>query len=316
MFHYSASRYKLHFVILLGTLAFSVWDLFSVLILENSYLLKYSPTVSIVPPLSSSGSSMRPTLTASLLCVESHQQSPRPHLGGHFRSVFDSHPAELLPSPCGGETVGMGYAGLGQELGLLPTEVTSVPHHSCLPQTLVPNPWVRLSSWRPCQHLDLPFFPCAKWFLIIQHVFHFVSVVQDYRCFLMSLNVEFVSLFIFFVLLSHFWEKWYRNDLKPELLYIHSFLCSSLSFAPTTAPKLFSLRSSKASMLTDLMVIFLSGLVEHRAAWFTLAVPSLRHCSVLFADAKPFPPVPGSAARWLHWLLPIRPRTECCWVES
>lgn len=86
--------------------------------------------------------------------------------------------------------------------GVAPYRVKNPPLRSGLPQYLVllmPEPCLS-SRGSSCWHLDLPFFPYTKWFPVTQCVFHFVNVGQDYRCFLVSSNVKFVSVFDFFVL--------------------------------------------------------------------------------------------------------------------
>lgn len=83
-------------------------------------------------------------------------------------------PAEPSPPPCRGD---------GLLLALSPLILPFTP-------TFLSHP-----SGAPLPPVDLPFLATAKC------VFHFVSVVEDYRCSLVALNLKLVSVFVFFVIL-------------------------------------------------------------------------------------------------------------------
>jgi hypothetical protein len=115
--------------------------------------------------------------------------------------------------------------GGGEEL-LMQTQVI-LSSYSCLPQhlALIPEPEFHGSL---CRHSHSPSL-WAEWFVITQYIFHFVNVVRDYGCSLVSLNVEFVSVFILFVVLYYFWEKGAWKLFKTKSPPLFNLLQSVLS---------------------------------------------------------------------------------------
>lgn len=100
------------------------------------------------------------------VCLNPHHVKPR--------CPLRVCPAEPSPPPCRGD---------GLLLALSPLVLPFSP-------TFLSHP-----SGAPLPPVDLPFLATAKC------VFHFVSVVEYYRCSLVALNLKLASVFIFFVVL-------------------------------------------------------------------------------------------------------------------
>ena len=113
---------------------------------------------------------------ASVSVWSPHHGAQASHKGLPYpcQSLPDAGPAEPLPPPCRGD---------GLLLALSPLILPFTPTFLCHPSGALLPP------------VDLPFLSTAKC------VFHFVSVVEDYRCSLVALNLKLVSVFVFSVVL-------------------------------------------------------------------------------------------------------------------